>query len=143
MDTWMLLGGPVGAGKSHLLHIMDTMLSPWSLYISVPDFKDMVFASTGNGGLTDLLDKVSVHPILLLDDVGAEWASGYAVTALRQVIMSRYTNWRDLPTIVVTNLTGGQFKTYDERMADRLFDTEKVMNVAFENVKSWRRYGNQ
>ena len=141
MDHWLLMDGPVGCGKTHLLHIIDTILNPWSLYISAPDFKDMVFESTGNGNLSTLLDKMAKHPILLIDDVGAEWASDYAVSAMRQVIMARYAKWRDLPTVVVTNLDSSQLIGYDIRLADRLYDDEKVYHVKFSNVVSWRRYG--
>jgi DNA replication protein DnaC len=142
IDRWLMIAGPVGTGKSHLLHTIDTILKPWSMYISVPDFKDMVFEFTGNGDLSTMLDYVSRHPILLLDDVGAEWASAYAVTALRQVIMSRYTHWRELPIVIATNLTESQLETYDSRIADRLFDKEKVDTILFNGVKSWRRHGN-
>lgn len=139
IDTWLMLVGKVGTGKSHLLNILDTYLSPWSLYISVPDLKDLVFHHTGEGDLDKIINVISKHPILILDDVGAEYASEYAVSATRQIVMARYTQWQEFPTIVSTNQTPGQFETYDLRMADRLFDQSKVRHLSFEGVASWRR----
>jgi len=141
-DSWLVLAGSVGTGKSHLLHTVDSYLKPWSLYLSVPDLKDLVFEYTGKKELQKLTDLISYHPILLLDDIGAEYTSDYAVSMLRQIIMARYKRWEEYPTVIATNLGPSQLEHYDKRMADRLFDTAKVKDVVFEGVKSWRRYGN-
>jgi DNA replication protein DnaC len=142
LDTWLLIAGKVGTGKSHLLHTLDTYLRPWSLYMSVPDLKDLTFAYTGKNELDVLLNKISTHPILLLDDVGAEYASSFAVSTVRQIIMARYNRWQEFPTVVSTNLTDGQLKDYDERMWDRLMDNTKVRDIPFLGVESWRQHGN-
>jgi DNA replication protein DnaC len=141
IDCWMLIGGRVGTGKSHLLHTLDTYLRPWSLYISIPDLKDLTFEYTGKNELDVLLKKISTHPILLLDDVGAEYASTFAISTVRQIIMSRYKRWQEFPTVVSTNLTKSQLEDYDLRMWDRLMDNTKVLSIPFTGVKSWRQYG--
>jgi DNA replication protein DnaC len=139
IDTWLYLSGPVGTGKSHLLHTIDSYLYPWSFYVSVPDLKDLVFEYTAKRDLQVITDRIAKHPILILDDVGAEYTSEYAVSMVRQIIMARYKRWQEYPVVVATNLTESQMIGYDERLADRLWDTDKVRHVYFTGVSSWRR----
>lgn len=141
LDSWLILAGPVGTGKSHLLHTLDTYLKPWSLYLSVPDLKDMTFSYTSKNELDVLINKISKHPILLLDDIGAEYTSKYAVSTVRQIIMARYKLWEEYPTVIATNLTRGQLDNYDERLSDRLQDVGKVRDLSFTGIESRRRHG--
>jgi DNA replication protein DnaC len=142
IDSWLLLGGTVGTGKSHLLHTLDTYLYPWSFYVSVPDLKDLVFEYTAKKDLQMVTDTIARHPILIMDDIGAEYESDYAISMVRQIIMTRYKMWEEYPVVIATNLTKTQLTKYDERLMDRLYDQDKVRHVSFKGVSSWRQRHN-
>jgi len=138
---WMVIAGGFGTGKTFLLHAINTIFKPWSLYISVPDFEQLIFKYTGEGDLDRVIDIIATHPILLLDDVGADYGSKYPISMLRRVIDFRYRRWWEYPTIVTTNLSPLQLEQYDGRTADRLLDKEVSQVVSMAQVKSWRRNG--
>lgn len=142
-DKWLVLAGGVGTGKSTLMSIIHTHFKPWSMYIVSPDFEQAVFDKTADRNLGDLTNIVSHHPILLLDDVGADYGSPYPISQVSKVINNRYTREWEYPTVISTNLSPSQLETYDKigRFGDRVMDTEKSIVVSFSKVKSWRQYG--
>lgn len=143
MDKWLVISGGFGVGKTHLLYIINTMFEPWSLYISTPDFEQLVFDNTGNGGLEALLATVMWHPILLLDDIGADYGSKYPVSMIRKVIDFRYRMHEELPLVVTTNLSRSQMDSYDGRTASRIGDKSKTIFIELDAVidrrKEWQR----
>jgi len=138
MDSWLVMVGGYGVGKTHLMYILNTMFSPWSMYVSAPDFEQIVFTHTGDGDLNEVIDEIAKQPILLLDDVGAEHGSNYPKNMLRKVIDFRYRLKQEFPLVVTTNLGPAQLTNYDERTADRLMERSNMF-VDLSKVQSRRR----
>jgi DNA replication protein DnaC len=141
--TWLVLAGPYGVGKSHLLGAIQSHFWPWSLYVSVPDFEQIVFDATGDRDLSGPMKVIATHPILLLDDVGADYGSKYPIAALRRVIDHRYKMPLEYPTVLTTNMSISQLEQYDGRVADRILDRHISKVLSFSKVRSWRRNGIQ
>lgn len=138
MDKWLMIYGGFGVGKTHLLYIINTLFNPWSLYISTPDFEQQVFESTSNGGMDTLLDTIMHHPILLLDDIGADYGSKYPVSMVRKIILFRYEAHEEYPLVVTTNLSPSQLEVYDGRITSRLRDKSKVVSIDLQAVEDRR-----
>jgi len=139
MDSWLVIAGGYGVGKTHIMYILNTMFFPWSMYISAPDFEQIVFTHTGEGDLDRVIEEISKQPILLLDDVGAEHGSNYPKNMLRKVIDFRYRLAQEYPLVVTTNLGPAQLTNYDERTADRLMERRNTF-IDLSKVQSRRRY---
>jgi DNA replication protein DnaC len=139
--SWLYLCGPYGTGKSHLLEVIADKLYPWALYLNATDLESNVFSHTREGNLDLYLDMVSRFPILLLDDLGSEYGSEFAKSALRKIISTRYSDWSEFPTVVTTNIMDRKdLRSFDGRIADRLLDNQAVLKVSLVGVYSYRSH---
>lgn len=143
---WIMFGGNVGTGKSMLMHIINTTLTPWSMYMSMPDLEQSIFNAIGDpndeNALNMLLYRIARHPILLIDDIGSDYGSRFIKSAVQKILDYRYRFYSEFPTVVSTNLGGNQLIGYDTRIADRITDKQRNLIFAFPMTKSFRQEGN-
>lgn len=118
---WLVLCGRYGSGKSHLAaaanNLLEARLKP-VLFIVVPDLLDHLRATFGPGSPIEydaLFETVKAVPVLIMDDLGAESPTAWAMEKLYQVLDYR-TRLR-LPTLITTNLRLDEF---EGRMESRL-----------------------
>lgn len=141
-SSWLVFIGNNGVGKTMLMHIINTMLTPWSMYISMPDLESLYFQSMDDeNGLNLLIDRISRHPILLLDDIGADYGSKFAKSATQKIIDFRYRVYSEFPTVVSSNLGAAQLLGYDRRIGDRILDASKNIILNFPMTSSFRTEG--
>lgn len=140
-EKWLALLGFVGTGKTHLLIDICESMWPWALYLSSEDLELKIFETMNSGELDYMLGVIRRHPILILDDVGAEYnAEGkrFVRSAYQKIVNFRY-NWRsEFPTIVSTNMTPKGLREYDPRLASRILDRENSITLDFNGVNDWR-----
>lgn len=79
--------------------------------------------------------KLRTIPLLVLDDLGAEYHQEWVLSKVDSIVTERYNRMK--PIIITTNLTAAELKgKYAERIIDRLKSTSKQVNF---NGKSLRK----
>ena len=123
----LMLFGNAGLGKTHAaLAIAGKALEKDFdvIYVSSPDFfarlEALHFGSDPAGEEELLLRTASNADLLILDDLGTEFNSGFLISTLYSLLNNRLG--AKLPTIVTTNITDGSLleKLYTEKISSRL-----------------------
>jgi DNA replication protein DnaC len=129
-SRWLLLTGTYGCGKTHLAAAVANQCLAHGkpvLFLNTPDLLDYLraaFAPASEESYNDRFDEIRTAPVLVLDDLGTESPTAWAIEKLYQLINYRY-NAR-LPTVITTNR---DLKDIDQRIASRLGDTEMVTQL--------------
>lgn len=123
----LMLFGNAGLGKTHAaLAIAGIVLAKDMdvIYVSSPDFfaklEALHFGSDPSGEEETLLQTAAGADLLILDDLGTEFNSGFFLSTLYSLLNNRLG--AHLPTIVTTNITDGALleKLYTEKISSRL-----------------------
>jgi DNA replication protein DnaC len=124
-NHWLLLMGGYGCGKTHLAaaiahtavdHHIQTLL------MTVPDLLDLLRSDYDEQNEErDSLSKVREIDLLILDDLGTQNSTQWAVEKLFQIINYRYI--KKLATVFTTNL---RIENIDGRIASRIHDLDLV-----------------
>jgi len=129
-EGWLLMRGGYGCGKTHLAAaIANTALERGLpvLFVTVPDLLDHLrasYAPTATQSYDQRFDQVRTVPLLILDDLGTEQATPWALEKLYQLLNYRYMT--KLPTVITTN---HDLEDMDPRLRSRLADPELVQIV--------------
>ncbi|NMC31891.1 MAG: ATP-binding protein [Veillonellaceae bacterium] len=137
----LLLRGPVGTLKTTLAV---AVLQCWlrrggsARFLTMPSLVDNIFAAKAVS--PDEWNQFEIRlrqtPLLVLDDLGAEWSSGWPLTKVDAIIAERYNRRRS--TIITTNLGSAALRSrYSDRMVDRLRGTCRI--ITFNTPASLRR----
>jgi len=131
IDQGIFLTGKTGCGKTHLAVAMLRELAKEdkpSMFKNVSELLLEIRGSFREGSETteqELVEKYSAAPVLVLDDLGSEKSSEFAINTLYIII-----NHRDqelLPTIITSNLTLEQVETkLNARIASRVSGTRNI-----------------
>jgi DNA replication protein DnaC len=142
---WLIFHGNYGTGKTMMMKIIKTAYSPIALYISSQNVEAHLHESRQEDGIGAFQKILLDAPILLIDDVGAEYGGQLVATTLERVIDYRYEQYPSHPTVVATNLGLSAIRGYVPRAADRLGDKMKVKPVnmkgtSFRSLKEGQRH---
>ena len=124
---WLLLKGGYGSGKTHLAAaIANTALDQGLpvIFVTVPDLLDYLrgaYAPTSTVSYDQRFEQVRTAPLLILDDLGTEHATSWALEKLFQLLNHRYMTL--LPTVITTNR---ELEDMEPRLRSRLGDNELV-----------------
>jgi DNA replication protein DnaC len=125
---WLVLKGGFGCGKTHLAAaIANVQIEAGRsvLFMTVPDLLDYLKASYGasaadtGDNFNTRFEQILNVSLLILDDMGTESPTPWAMEKLFQILNHRYT--AQLPTVVSTNRDLEQF---DPRIQSRLEDVD-------------------
>jgi DNA replication protein DnaC len=122
---WLIITGGYGCGKTHLAAaIANAQVAAGNkvLFVTAPDLLDHLRSAFGpaNGEDRDYdlrFDEVRNTPLLILDDLGIESPTPWAVEKLYQVLNHRYN--AQLPTVITTNYSLDEL---EQRLRSRLYD---------------------
>ncbi len=120
---WLLLQGTYGTGKTHLAVAIANRrleLGEPVLFITVPDLLDHLRATFGPSSevaFDQRFEQLRSAPLLILDDLGAESQTPWALEKLYQLFGYRHA--MKLPTVVTTNR---EPESFDARIRSRLTD---------------------
>jgi DNA replication protein DnaC len=137
LDSWMVLSGPYGTGKTHIMRAIATEIAPIGLFITATDFERMIFENVKSGTLDSFVLTVSQAAVLLFDDFGAEYGSDIVRSQIAAVFIARDHQARDLPTVVTTNLDREQIARVP-RVGSRLLneDTVKFISINMDDYRT-------
>ena len=105
-DGWLTLSGETGVGKTHLaVAVAAQCIEKGSpvMFAFVPELMDYLrytFSPDSTVTYDRVFEEVKSSPLLVLDDLGKEQSSGWAVEKLYQIIVHRH-NAR-LPTVITS-----------------------------------------
>ncbi len=126
-EKWLLLSGTYGCGKTHLAAAIANRCVATGkpvLFLNTPDLLDRLragFAPSADDTFATRFEEIRTAPILILDDLGTESPTAWAVEKLYQILNYRYN--AHLPTVITTNR---DLKDIEPRVASRLTDAEIV-----------------
>jgi DNA replication protein DnaC len=129
LQGWMLLMGGYGCGKTHLAAAIANFvvsLGIPTIFLTVPDLLDWIRYSFGNTEVSfeQRFEEIKNIQLLILDDLGTQYATPWAQEKLYQVINFRYA--KKMATVITTNL---DLEDIEGRIRSRLVDPDLVTRV--------------
>lgn len=136
-DQSLLLRGPTGVGKTHLsLAIAGVVISRGYSVVYGPVQQLLHRMEKDHFGRTDsgTEDVLLACDLLILDDVGTEFASPFYTSALYNIINGRMM--AEKPTIISTNLNQKEFaERYGEQIASRVTGTFQPLVCVGKDIR--------
>lgn len=134
----LLLYGPVGTGKSYAAAVIANELLEEKVSVVMTSFIKILKAVGTFESNNGKIEKINRSKLLIIDDLGAERGTDYALEMVYDIIDSRYRC--NKPIILTTNLTIEQMKNCEDirynRIYDRIFEMCYPVNVT---GLSWRK----
>ncbi len=127
---WLLLMGSYGAGKTHLAAAIANQClrdGKPALFLNTPDLLDYLREAYGpatSETYSERFDEIRDAPLLILDDLGTESPTPWAVEKLYQLLNARYN--AQLPTVITTNK---RLEDLEPRIGSRLGDINLVYQL--------------
>lgn len=144
----IILLGDVGRGKTHLsIAMANAALANGKtvIYKRIDDLLDLIrqYKYDRDGGENQgegfELEQLKTCDLLVIDDLGAETVTSFAINQLRIIIEER--NMRAKPWIVNTNLDLNELQmVYGQRVADRLIEKAAIYRLdCAESIRLQKR----
>lgn len=130
---WLLFEGGYGTGKTHLAAAIGNArlaVGESVTFMTTPDLLDHLrnsYNANSESTYDEVFERVKETPLLILDDLGSENPSGWAMEKLFQLLNHRYTAL--YPTIITTNTP---LEKLDGRLSSRLRDTQVVNRIVIQ-----------
>lgn len=118
----ILLWGDVGTGKSFFAGCIANALIDKGIPAMMTNFSRILntISIMNPTDRNKFIDSLNNYPLLILDDLGIERSSKFALEQVFHVIDSRYRS--KLPLIVTTNLTLSEMKSTSDMAKHRIYD---------------------
>lgn len=140
----LLLYGPVGTGKSFTAACIANALMEQNITVIMTSFVK-ILQDIGTGDEASYIQILNSASLLIIDDLGAERNTDYALEKVYNVIDSRIRT--DKPMILTTNLELSEMlQTTDiryRRVYDRIFETcypVEMPGKSFRQIKAAQRF---
>ena len=117
-NVGLLFWGGVGGGKTFAAGCIANALIAKGTAVMVTSFPRILAARYEDRG--EIVSQLSRYPLLILDDLGAERQSGYALETVYMIIDERYKSGK--PLIVTTNLHLKELKEPKDIGCARIYD---------------------
>lgn len=142
--TSLFLTGGVGVGKTHLsAAIANEVLAQGStvIYKRAADLFDLIRQYKYEEDYkrrSEVLDQLRTCDLLVIDDLGAERGTPFAVEQLVLILEDR--NYQNKPWIINSNLSIIEIsKTYTDRVTERILDKAMLFKLERDNSMRYER----
>lgn len=143
----LLFWGNVGTGKSYTAACIGNELMNKSYSVIMTSFVKMLESKTiADNDETAIIEKFTKASLLIIDDLGTERSTDYALEKVYNIIDSRYRTRK--PIILTTNLEFAQMKECTDirynRIYDRIFEMcypLKMSGISWRKREAASRYG--
>ena len=133
--------GLTGLGKTHLsLSIAKVVIEKGYnvAYDSIVNYLRVIEKEHFGRATTDTLQLLLNTDLLILDDLGSEYESGFYVSTVYNIINTRLN--KGLPTIINSNLTPAELqKRYDDRIVSRLLAMYDYLRFVGNDIRQIKR----
>ena len=133
-NTGLLLFGNVGTGKSFFAGCIANALLEQNVPVLMTNFPTILSRLTGLFGeeRLEFVDSLAQYDLLIIDDLGVERSSEYALEQVYLVIDCRYRSKK--PMIITTNLTLDEIKNPPDLAHARIYDRilERCAPILFD-----------
>lgn len=125
----ILFHGNVGTGKTFYSTCIANKLIDKNISVLMTNIPALISSMNKNfeSEKTELLNRVSKVPLLILDDLGIERDTGYSYEKLQEIIDTRYRSGK--PLIVSTNLNLQQLSNPEDTRYKRVYD--RVLSMCY------------
>lgn len=144
--TGLLLWGNVGTGKSFFAGCIANALLDWGVPVLMTNFSRILNALTGmfSDDRNKYIDSLNHYSLLIIDDLGMERSTEYALEQVFNVIDARLRS--NLPLIVTTNLTLDELKhpadLAHERIYSRVLERCIPLKINNQNIRQMKAQEN-
>lgn len=142
----LLLWGDVGTGKTFLAACVANYLLDRSVPVLITGTGELLNQLMGiyPSERSDFLKSLNAYSLLILDDLGVEHRSEFAMTQMFHIVDGRYRTGK--PLIVTTNLTLQELKNPPDlahaRIYDRLLEMCTPIKINGQNIRQLRAQEN-
>ena len=141
-NVGLLLMGPVGTGKSFFAGCIANALLEQGERVMMTNFSRILNEMTSyQANKNQIIQNIVDYPLLIIDDLGIERNSEFALEQVYNVIDSRYCKM--LPLIVTTNLGLNEMKSTDldtahQRIYSRILEMCVPIYCGFVLSNNWK-----
>lgn len=133
----LLLWGEVGMGKTYFAACIANALVENCVSVKMTNFSTILNDLFYENDKNQYIDRLNNHNLLIIDDLGIERDTEYALEQVYNIIDARYKS--NKPLIVTTNLTITEIKnpvdTAHKRIYDRVLEMCVPVKFAGENFR--------
>lgn len=116
----LLLWGDVGTGKTYFAACIANALVEQHVSVKMTNFSTILNDLFAESDKNKYLDRLNNHNLLIIDDLGIERGTEYAIEQVYNIIDTRYKSGK--PLIVTTNLTLEELKNPTDVPHKRIYD---------------------
>ena len=119
-NTGLVLWGDVGTGKTFFAACIANALVEQNVSVKMTNFSTILNDLFTESDKNKYLNRLNDHSLLIIDDLGIERGTEYALEQVYNVIDTRYKSGK--PLIVTTNLTLDELKAPTDIPHKRIYD---------------------
>lgn len=131
-NVGLLLWGDVGTGKTFFAACIANALVEQNVSVRMTNFSSILNDLFSESDKNKYLDRLSDHNLLIIDDLGIERGTEYALEQVYNIIDTRYKSGR--PLIITTNLTLEELNYPADVQHKRIYDRVLGMCVPVKFV---------
>lgn len=138
-NVGLLLWGDVGTGKTFFAACIANALVEQNVSVRMTNFSSILNDLFSESDKNKYLDRLNDHNLLIIDDLGIERGTEYALEQVYNIIDTRYKSGR--PLIITTNLTLEELNYPADVQHKRIYD--RVLGMCVPVMFNGSNFRNQ